>query len=271
MSLLQRNELCISLSPQQINLTMRRSGWRGANTQQLALPCISTGPAPWTAPLAVLEKLLKQEQWSSGNVTVILSNHFVRYMLIPWSEMLLRSSEQQAYLKHLFSDTYGELAARYELRLSPAAPGMERIASAIDTTLLEQLRATVAGAGSRLDSIQPWLMHNYNRHRHHTSRDGGWFVTVEQGMTGILGMAEGAWQLVRTLRCGPHWPQELHTALERLYLSGDGGNIPKVLHWCSTDVQQAAPAFGSEWQVARLETKRSGAERTAATAVATAG
>lgn len=271
MSLLRRKELSITLSPQQITLTLRRNGWRGVNTQQLALPCVPTGPAPWTAPLAVLENLFKQEQWSSGNVTVILSNHFVRYMLIPWSEMLLRSSEQQAYLQHLFSDTYGDTAARYQLRLSPSAPGMERIASAIENTLLEQLRATIADAGLRLESIQPWLMFNFNKHRHQASREGGWFVTVESGVIGIIGMANGAWQLVRTLRCGPHWQQELHTALERLYLSGGADNIPKILRWCSTDTHQADPAFNSEWRVIRLETKRNGAEKLVATPLATAG
>lgn len=270
MSLLRRNELCIELSPQQIDLTSRRNGWRGVNAQQLALPCVPTGPIPWTAPLAVVENFLKQQPWSSGNVTVILSNHFVRYMLIPWSEMLLRSDEQQTYLQHLFTDTYGEIAARYALRLSPAAPGMERIASAIDITLLDQLRATVADAGLRLDSIQPWLMHKFNKHRHQATREGGWFVTVEHGVMGVIGMANGAWRLVRTLRCTPHWQQELHTALERLYLSGDAGNIPKVLHWCSTDADQATPAFNSEWQLIQLETKHNSAEKSRDATLATA-
>lgn len=255
-SLLQQNTLLVALSPEHITLSLlKRSFWRDEYKQELTLPCVANSDDELIMSLAMLENNLKKAPWNSARVTVVLSNHFVRYMLIPWSDMLLHPKEQQAYLQHLFNETYGDTAANYALRLSPAAPGKERIASALDKSLLEQVRSTVSNAGLQLDSIQPWLMYYFNRYRDQMPDAGGWFVSVEHDISAIIGVANGAWRLVHTLRCGTLWQQELHAALDRFYLSGEASTIPKILYWCSNDTQHDISAFNSAWQLIRLETK----------------
>lgn len=254
--LLQQNTLLITLSPEHITLNLlKRSMWRDEYKQALTLPCVTNTDDDLIKCLAMLENNLKKAPWNSARVTVVLSNHFVRYMLIPWSDMLLHPKEQQAYLQHLFNETYGDTAANHALRLSPAAPGKERIASALDKKLLQQVRSTVSNAGLPLDSIQPWLMYCFNLYRNQMPDAGGWFVSVEHGMLAIIGVANGAWRLVHTLRCGTLWQQALHAALNRFYLSGEAKAIPKNLYWCSNDTQHHVSAFNSEWQLIRLETK----------------
>lgn len=243
---LRRSELIISLTPQQLLIS-------GAK-EPLSLSCLPSGSNSWSAPLAVLEGLATQAPLNThrGNVTVRLSNHFIRYMVVPWSEMLLRGDEQQSYLQHLFGETYGELAARYELRLSPASPGRDRIASAIDSELLQQLRGLLDRKPLRLVSIQPWLMHHFNPQRRHFKGEGGWFITVESGALGILGIHNGRWRVARSLRCSHQWQQELQNTLERLYLCGDGNGIPKVIHCVSHDEQPLT--LSGEWRVTNHET-----------------
>lgn len=254
--LLQQNTLLVALSPEHITLSLlKRSIWRDEYKQELTLPCVANSDDELIMSLALLENNLKKAPWNSARVTVVLSNHFVRYMLIPWNDMLLHPKEQQAYLQHLFNETYGDTATNYALRLSPAAPGKERIASALDKNLLEQVRSTVSNAGLQLDSIQPWLMYYFNRYRDQMPDAGGWFVSVEHGISAIIGVANGAWRLVHTLRCGTLWQQELHAALDRFYLSGEANAIPKTLYWCSNDTQHDVSAFNSAWQLIRLETK----------------
>lgn len=257
--LLQQNSLLVALAPERITLSQsKRSLWRDEYTQELTLPCVTNGGDDLTQALDMLENNLKKAPWNSTRVTVVLSNHFVRYMLIPWSDMLLHPKEQQAYLQHLFNETYGDTAANHALRLSPAAPGKERIASALDKTLLEQVRSTVSNAGLPLDSIQPWLMYCFNLYRNQMSDAGGWFASVEHGMAAIIGVANGAWRLVHTLRCGTSWQHELQAALDRFYLSGEARAIPKTLYWCSNDTPHDVLAFNDGWQLVHLETTNNG-------------
>lgn len=255
MSLLPHNELLISLSPHQVRLTRRHSRWRESAVHTLSVACVPAGPEVWSAPVAALENMLQHEPWNSGTTTVILSNHFVRYMLVPWSDLFLRKDEQAAYVRHLFSETYGELAARYTLRLSLSPPGKPRIASAVDTTLLERIRGIISTSGTRLHSIQPYLMSAFNEHRRALPKSGGWFVTVENGILVMTGSVHNCWQTVYAARCDSHWPQQLKSTLERLYLSGDAENIPKVLHWCSPEPLLSQPALTTPWVVNRIETK----------------
>lgn len=239
---LRRSELTITLSPQQLLLDNGR--------EPLMLSCLPSSDTAWSAPMAVLENLIKQVPWDRGNVTLILSNHFVRYMVVPWNDMLLRPNEQKPYLQHLFNETYGELASRFELRLNPASPGKARLACAIDRTLLERLRGLLDQKPLHLISLQPWLMHHFNSQRRHIGRAGGWFVTVEHGIIGILGCRDSDWRIARTIRCGQHWPQELRTALERLYLCGDAEGIPKAVHCGSHDGQMIT--LPGDWHVTQI-------------------
>jgi hypothetical protein len=233
----------------------RHHDWRGITENDTSITCIPSGTESWSAPISTLENVLKNDPCNSGNATVILSNHFVRYMLVPWNELFSRNSEQLSYVQHLFSETYGNLSSSYELRLSPSAPGRPRIASAVESTLIERVRETTSKAGLQLRSIQPYLMNAFNEHRHAAAKAGGWFITVENGMLGITGIANKRWQLVRTLRVNSQWPLELESLLERLYLSDEANNIPKVLHWCSPEPTHAKPTLTAPWIVTRFDTK----------------
>lgn len=255
MSLLQRNEFKIWLSPHQVRVMRRHRDWRGSTKNDTLISCISSGTESWSAPISTLESILENDPRHSGDVTVILSNHFVRYMLVPWNELFSRNSERLSYVKHLFSETYGSLSSRYELRLSPSAPGQTRIASAVESTLIDRIRETISKAGLQLCSIQPYLMNTFNEHRHVIDKTGGWFITVENGMLGITGITNNRWQLVRTLRVNSQWPLELESLLERLYLSDEANNIPKVLHWCSPEPTQATLTLTAPWTATRLDAK----------------
>ena len=39
--------------------------------------------------------------------TVILSNHFMRYTLVPWRDELSDAEEELAYARHCFTKVYG--------------------------------------------------------------------------------------------------------------------------------------------------------------------
>jgi hypothetical protein len=61
------------------------------------------GTEPWHGAL----EALKGVTWPRARVTVVLSNHFVRYALVPWSAALATPAEEQAYLRHHFAKIPG--------------------------------------------------------------------------------------------------------------------------------------------------------------------
>ena len=222
-----RRELQIVVSPEHVALLqMRRSmTWRGLRrvvNDAYRVPCDSAGCAqPWRAALLELETALPGYADGKTAATVILSNHFLRYALVPWHAELADAEEELSFARHCFTRIYGESARQWELCLSQQTHEAPRLASAVDAELLEMLRAMFDGAGVALQSIQPHLMTVFNRCRGHLGKRSAWLALLEPGNLCLALMGQGNWQRVRGLRVGPAWHVELPLILEReAYLAG---------------------------------------------------
>lgn len=253
MLLRPRNELRIWLGPHRLCVTRCRHSWRGVEEDVTAMACVSTGPKPWSGAITALDSILAQDTGNAARTTVILSNHWVRYLLVPWNSLFAGKEEQTAYVQHLFSEIYGHLSTDYELRLSGSAPGLSRIASAVKTTLLQQLREICDRRCLQLQSIQPHMMAAFNQHRRRIPKQGGWFVLHENGLIGLLAITDGHWQQVRTLRTGSQWPRDLKSLLDRLYLNGDAERIDRNIFWRSSETGSAQLSLPAPWKVTRLD------------------
>src|SRR5436190_11678999 len=114
------------------------------------------GSEPWHGAIAALRGV----EWKDRvRVTAVLSNHFVRYALVPWNTALADPAEEEAYVRHHFAKIHGERAKSWALRWSAEAADAPRLASAIDTGLVQGLKECFPAKGrARLVSIQPYLM-----------------------------------------------------------------------------------------------------------------
>jgi hypothetical protein len=157
------------------------------------------GTEPWDGAIAALRGV----QWKARcRVTVELSNHFVRYALVPWDRALADPAEEEAYVRHHFGKIHGERARSWVLRWSADAPDAPRLASAIDATLLAAIRQSFPPKGkARLASIQPALMAAANRARRSLPRGGAWLVLAEPERACVALYAQG-WRAVQNAR-GP--------------------------------------------------------------------
>jgi hypothetical protein len=115
----------------------------------------------------------------SADVTVTLSNRFVRYVVVPWDDQLTNAEIEVAFARHRFREIYGEVVQNWEVRVSPAPAGQPRIASAVDLELLTRIREVFASSRLRIRSIQPHLMSAYNKWRHRLDHRGCLFVVAE--------------------------------------------------------------------------------------------
>ena len=135
------------------------------------------------------------------SVTVILSNRFVRYAVIPWSDALATPAEEEAYVRHHFVKIHGERAKTWLLRWSESRPGAPRLASAVDAALIEALRKRFPkGAKAQLASVQPQLMNKFNEWRGFIPAQGAWLVLAEPERACVALQVEGRWRTVQNGR-----------------------------------------------------------------------
>ena len=132
-----------------------------------------------------------------AGTTVILSNHFVRYLVLPWSAEIITESEELEFARARFVQVFGEKARDWAIRISNAPAGAGRLAAATDLALIDALTRTLDGASLRLVSCQPALMAQFNGLRTRIG-DDAWLVSAEQGRLLIAWICKGQWRSVRT-------------------------------------------------------------------------
>lgn len=251
------DQLHIHLAPDQVVLERRVMGLglagveaklRVKDTFAVARP---TPERPWSGALQVLETALAALPERHHDATVVLSNHFVRYGLVPWSEMLGTAEEETALARHYFRSTYGEAVDRWELRVSVEPSASRQLAGAVDRELLADLRSLFAATQARLVSIQPGLMAVCNGHRTELGGDA-WLLMAEPGAI-CLGLLEhGEFARLRSLRSGPSWEKDLATILTReAYLAEVDDPPQDVLLWTREGGQ--CPADAGNWHFHLLQ------------------
>jgi len=238
----------------QLNVFSRRHASRSKVTVKACRG--GNGRLPWQDAIAALAVTIKQIDatgFGRARTTVILSNHFVRYALMPWSALIDDEKEELALGRHCLREIYGPAADRWELRIAPQKRGVPRLVSAVEPELLEALRNAFAGTSIPLVSIQPWLMTICNRHRHVLEKQDGWLALVEPGALCMLLLQAQRMTRLRQYRLNHVWPVELITALEREhYLTSQDEQIKNVLLVGLETEDQPFPP-GLAWNLRWLE------------------
>ncbi len=209
MSPLWRDEISIQLAPQRLAL-VRRS--RGLKPRELATfeVAISAGdPGSWRPAVTALGRWLGEPPWQAANARVVLSDLWVRYAIVPWSDELQGNAERLTHARYALADIYGDLVANWTVRLSDPVPGKAQIACAMPTALFSELSDLIEQRGLRLLSLQPQLIAAFNRWRERLPESGAWFVSIEEGSLAAARLAPGGWDRVHVVRIGRDWAVEL--------------------------------------------------------------
>lgn len=151
-----------------------------------------------------------------AGVTVVLSNHYVRYAIVPGGGAA-SAEEEVALARFHFTKIHGERAKPWEVRVS------DGLACAIDAALLQEIRALFKGK-ARLVSVQPHLMHAYNGARRRIPREGAWLVLAEKGRTCLARLAAHGWAWVHN---GPEG--EVDELIERERNRSSGEPLPATV------------------------------------------
>ncbi len=236
MSRSSRNRYGVALCPDRLLAVRRRTGLRASVdfkvSESFAVPV--SGPS-WKSAVEALGRFAQEHEAHTGSLGLVLSNHFTRYLLVPWSERVANAEELRNYVAAAFEDVYGDVAAEWQMRVSPERPGSPRLAAAVDGELLEAVREAVVRSRLRLTSVQPHLMAAFNGFEQRRETDFV-FVVVEANRVCVLAAQSGVWRHVSGADA-PADPAGLAMSLEReIELAGLSDEAPPAVfvhatHW----------------------------------------
>lgn len=216
MSPLWRDQLRIFLYPDKVTIVRVRKGLRPKEESRQSIPCEPVAElAPWFAPLNTLMQWLGETKPQKTDVTVILSNHFVRYCLLPWSAEIGSAEEEMVFARIHFEKIFGDVVSQWSLRVSDAPYQSSRLASAVDQELLTGLAEVFEKSEVRLVSIQPYLMWCMNDCCLPLKNQKGLFLLVEQGKACLMRFDEKAVVDIKAIVLQEDVLEELTALLQR--------------------------------------------------------
>jgi hypothetical protein len=163
---------------------------------------IDEGFHAWAVALDTLDHLLAEHTKAGAELSVVISGHFGRFCLVPWSDQISSPAELLGFATLCFEDLYGAPTQPWSLVLSPEPAGFDRIASALPQDLLERLRSLASARTLRLRSVQPYLMTAFN-HFDKSFEAGDFLFVVAEPVRSVLLLArEGRWASVRSVGSG---------------------------------------------------------------------
>lgn len=256
MSLLSRERLLMSLAPGQLNW-VRLSGLFSPKVSAKRTVLVEHDHNVRRNDGVIAALLSEATQWQHDNVAVriVLSNDFVRYAIVPYSENVNGDEEELAFARFHFSKVHGEVSHGWDIRLSRISGGM-RLACAVDSALIAALQQSFPrDRPLRLASVQPLLMAVFNQGGLSVPEAGAWVLVAEADRVCVALLSGKTWYAVRNIR-GRFCDLEAWISLvERVRWGVNLETVPDtILIHTTQGTPPSSRALGS-WKVMGLRTR----------------
>lgn len=243
----------VLLRPGEIRVARRPVllGARSAAVAQAYPVSSADAELPWQGCIELLAGVLQQET-AARALRVVLSDHFVRYALVPWSASLVADSERLAFARLALSEIYGGLADGWSVTLDQQPAGQASFVCAMDRDLLQALRDLASARRMRLQSVSAALAQRINRHRAALHERAFCLASLEPGRLTLAFRREGGWLAVRTRRVNGNPLEALAGVLRQEAAAAgapDGGSLYLI-----ADAAASLPSIHlPNWKVTRLD------------------
>lgn len=234
-----------SLAPDALSLVRLKSGVKVKLVEKLHVKlAVSNHAQPWFSAVAELENLLMKSQRGMP-LTIVLSNQFVRYNIIPAMPPLTASDKIITVATHCFRENYGDIVDGWLIRVNSLPDGDTLIASAVDVALINALETLSKKYACKLKSIQPYLMSGFNSIRRQVNDHPSCYVQVEAGRISIALANEGRWQSIAGCGVGQDWSQSLVSLITREMLLAGWKDVQASLYFSGLCKSQDLKIFES--------------------------
>lgn len=258
MSQLWRDHIQVFIAPERVDLVRVSRSIKGlgrsVQSQKITLLCKrDPGRAAWESPVTKFESLMKEE--TDTEITITLSNHFVRYVtLLPQSE-ITKPMEVDAYAEFRLREVYGERADSWKRSVSAWDPLEGAICAAIDTNLIDRLDEIAKRHRIRIKSIEPYLASVFDSCKQQLHGPRIYFALVESGRICIALLENGIWQNIRNQRILNNVEKELLTALEQEAILYGQREIIEQVHLFAPENPGLKLPVGCSWRITLLQPK----------------
>jgi hypothetical protein len=250
-----RADLDVMLRPGEVRVGRR--GWlrgRGAPSAMRTFVVSEEGREgvePWRAAVERLTEALLELDVHGGALRLALSDHFVHYLLVPWSEKLVSDSERLAFARLSFSKVYGPLTDTWDVCMDDQPAGQASFACAVDRALVQALRRLATQRGLRLKTLTPAFAERVARHRRALNGEAFGLASVEPGRLTLAFRGEGGWSAIRSRRIDTPLSEALALALKQ-ESAVPGAATAGTLYVAGEEVAQSPSLAVPGWKVTLL-------------------
>ena len=257
MSLLLPDRLLVALAPGELSW-VRLTGMFKPQVRDQGTVAVAHGygARAWDGAIAALRAQLAPWRNDRLAVRMVLSNHFVRYALVPYSKDIRGAEQERALALHHFAKVHGEASRGWDIRLSPARRGASRLASAVDSALIDAMKQSFPlDRRLRLASLQPLLMSVFNGGGVPVPQAGAWLIIAEPDRACLALLSGNTWHAVQNVK-GHYADAEAWIGLverERWRVALD--TVPDTLLVHSPQAPSLAGRTYGTWKVMGLPTR----------------
>lgn len=159
-----RKPITIALTPESISINSGEKAIQVIELQKYA------NNDSWNQALIALEK--DAINIRPGRLKFILSNHYVRYAILPWQSDIYSKQDWQSLAENHLRSLYGSVVESWKISVAMQGYGKPIIISAIDLLLLERLEVLAKEFDWIVMSVEPALMTVFNHYRNSVKANG---------------------------------------------------------------------------------------------------
>lgn len=217
MSQLWRDQICVFLAPERLDWVHYRRGFKPVQLNKDTVFCeqIQNGSS-WQNALKLLESHLTDV--TNAELTVILSNHFVRFVTLQPQAEITTPEEVKSYAAFRMREIYAERSESWDLSVSDWNPTTGAICAAINRDLMDRLQEITKRSEVKLKAVEPYLAAAYDHWQKQLNSQKSYFVVVESGRFCSAIVINGVWQSIRNQRV---LSQDIHELAEELVAALD--------------------------------------------------
>lgn len=226
-----RDRLNVRLSPTQVAIVKTKRGlWPRSTKPVILLFETNKNQASWESALAVLENWLQQQKAGRAMLDITLSDHWVRYLLIPWTDDVQNAVELEALTEIQFESLYGNQVHDWIIKITPSDFGQPVIASAFAKNLNRAIETLCRSHKLNLVSIKPSFLSKFNQWRLYLPKSA-LLVDVESSQCVLATFKNDHWNSLRSVKLNDMSVAALLQAIEReLVVQGMDDQAKVYLH-----------------------------------------
>lgn len=217
---------------------------RGRPDGKLRMSCPAADGREWAGTIACLSEWCGSRKAAQGKAVepvIVISNHWVRYVVLPSDRGSLRRSEEVEFARAMIVERYGAEWEASTVRLSRGVSDEGIIAAAIPDALLADINAALSASGMRCNAIHPLFSHTLDHARFPGGSSHALIACIEPGRMVIGMVGNDGWSWVQSPLSGLKPALTLERELSReqslfavtgempLYLFEHGANVDQAI------------------------------------------